>query len=522
MESTRFRDAVALLEGSVSTRVVVVRPRRAAADPVFADFYQALADSNTTILVDTVFLQSLHAMRHLTDILVIPELDSLDVDDYRHVIEYVQAGGALLAAANDMFAEARNLASTRTAGHAAREDTLGYYRHTKAHLGIKPHRSDIAPTKARTDPDFITCNGEIDARRLGITSIRLNTTSSKNNPQEQWGTQFVQRMEVTTNFPVVTGYDPNDLYLTTAVNFSQNWETGSRLCIFNGSGDGTLLDAAEEFRTPLLQSAVRFLQNKIMLSSCQTNYACYRQGETVKTTYSMKNFHDQAVDVRATLVVRDDTGQCYRQVSSHLVPGSEEVQASFDWKPQTFASDYYTVEVKLSCGKAVVSKRSNGFVVWQADIARTGPSFETDGAFFKLNGKNTWINGTNYYESNQGSQMWVKPNIARLHDDLKQMSQFGLTFMRVHYHHPKWFHDHYQHAEGFVPEEYVELGQSYLPAEHHLRIFDAHIYLCQKYGLVYGGDLFTLRPNEMGDARGWFGVRATCGLSLLSKHRSSF
>ena len=71
MESTRFRDAVALLEGSVSTRVVVVRPRRAAADPVFADFYQALADSNTTILVDTVFLQSLHAMRHLTDILVI-------------------------------------------------------------------------------------------------------------------------------------------------------------------------------------------------------------------------------------------------------------------------------------------------------------------------------------------------------------------------------------------------------------------------------------------------------------------
>jgi hypothetical protein len=35
------------------------------------------------------------------------------------------------------------------------------------------------------------------------------------------------------------------------------------------------------------------------------------------------------------------------------------------------------------------------------------------------------------------------------------------------------------------------------------------IYLCQKYNIVYGGDLFTLVPSEMGDPRGWFGTWET-------------
>ncbi len=33
------------------------------------------------------------------------------------------------------------------------------------------------------------------------------------------------------------------------------------------------------------------------------------------------------------------------------------------------------------------------------------------------------------------------------------------------------------------------------------------LYLCQKLGIIYGGDLFTLVPEEMGDPRGWFPLR---------------
>ena len=43
-----------------------------------------------------------------------------------------------------------------------------------------------------------------------------------------------------------------------------------------------------------------------------------------------------------------------------------------------------------------------------------------------------------------------------------------------------------------------------MPDEAAWRTFDAFIYLCQKLGIAYGGDLFTLVPEEMGDPRGWF------------------
>jgi hypothetical protein len=45
-----------------------------------------------------------------------------------------------------------------------------------------------------------------------------------------------------------------------------------------------------------------------------------------------------------------------------------------------------------------------------------------------------------------------------------------------------------------------------MPGERGWRIWDLFIYLSQKYGMIYNGDLFTLVPTEMGDPRGWFGT----------------
>jgi hypothetical protein len=62
----------------------------------------------------------------------------------------------------------------------------------------------------------------------------------------------------------------------------------------------------------------------------------------------------------------------------------------------------------------------------------------------------------------------------------------------------------FQHQKLPPYFESLEKKTDPMPDEAGWRIFDTFIYLCQKLGIAYGGDLFTLVPEEMGDPRGWF------------------
>jgi hypothetical protein len=102
--------------------------------------------------------------------------------------------------------------------------------------------------------------------------------------------------------------------------------------------------------------------------------------------------------------------------------------------------------------------------------------------------------------------MWFRPNMKRIAMDLREMRECGVNYIRPHYHHIKWFKDYllFQHGRLFPFFASLESVESPLPDERAWRVWDAFIYLCQKLGIVYGGDLFTLVPEEMGDPRGWF------------------
>ena len=102
--------------------------------------------------------------------------------------------------------------------------------------------------------------------------------------------------------------------------------------------------------------------------------------------------------------------------------------------------------------------------------------------------------------------MWFRPDVSRISSDLRRMRECGVNYIRPHYHHLKWFKDYleFQHQRLLPYFSSLQTIQNPLPDEHTWRIFDVFIYLCQKLGIVYGGDLFTLVPEEMGDPRGWF------------------
>jgi len=212
------------------------------------------------------------------------------------------------------------------------------------------------------------------------------------------------------------------------------------------------------------------------------------------------------------LVLRfDGAKEVFRQAGLIKISAKSQLKKQWDWSPVKFDSDEYSLKLTLKKDGKVISMAENGFVVWNNDVALNGPKVALKNEYFNIGSTETFISGTNYYESTRGEVMWFRPDVKRIIGDLKQMRSSGLNFIRPHYHHLKWFHDYlkYQHDSLFSFYKEIENIESPLPDERAWRIFDMFIYLCQKYNIVYGGDLFTLVPTEMGDPRGWFGVRET-------------
>jgi len=107
--------------------------------------------------------------------------------------------------------------------------------------------------------------------------------------------------------------------------------------------------------------------------------------------------------------------------------------------------------------------------------------------------------------------MWFRPNVKNITGDIREMHYSGVNYIRPHYHHLKWFKDYllYHHNKLFDFYRGLEDLDDPMPDERAWRIWDMFIYLTQKYQIIYGGDLFTLVPEDMGDPRGWWGTTET-------------
>jgi len=506
---TQFLDALEEFKTSRQTRIALYRPSGSANDKLYHELMRALSKHGLVKQVDQYFLQSYEALLGGNlDILVVPELDALEVSLFRHLSDFIKGGGALIASGDDLLMRGKTFPFTHFGNEEIVPRPQYFFKRTVASLGIKPYVADIAPHQASMDTDFVIGAPQGLIRlALAPAGVNANTTSDRRRPFPGMGTQFVERYQVLRHYEVVTGHDACGRHINTPVTFTQNWETGARLCLFASNIEGSLLDDRTPHYADLIEASVRFCENRILATKCSPHFACYRQGEEVRIAYSVKNFSRSDAAFSVTLAITGNR-EVFFDTIEHAAAAGEEIEGEILWAPKLFDADYYHIRLRVIVGEFVVSKVDNAFVVWDEQVVAQGPRMEiTDNDYIDVNGKRSVLTGANYYESHQAASMWVKPNIAKLNSDLEQMSKFGINFIRVHYHHPKWFYDHHLYEQGFVPREYEDLGKSPLPSEAQLRTYDAHIYLCQKHGIIYGGDIFTLRPSEMGDARGWMMVQ---------------
>jgi hypothetical protein len=512
-------------------RIAIFKSDTVANNHFYDILYKIFSKKNHVEIVDLFFLYSYEGLHNDTiDILIIPEVDSLlPVLCYR-IEGFLRWGGAVIIAGNDMLMQKKNYEDVRKIRESNfnnvfsfEDDPHTYFRGTIGVLGIKPYIADIDPINVKFDTDFIqnVPQGMIkfDLYRDGAG---CNTTSNVKTPFPFAGCAFPERYEVLRNYDIAVGYDGLGRKTNSAVTFAGNWETGARMCVFPSTGQNSFFDPANPYCESVLEGAVDFCKNKIIVNYVMPRYVCYREGEIPYIDYKIRSFHKNEEIFDAEITISADGKKIYFEKNTCRVEAKGEIAGTIVWDAGTFKYDIYEIEVKAVKNGKTLSKGVNAFVIWNADVIKKSIEIKNDGTFFNINNRKTVVLGTNYYESNTNAHMWVMPNIFKLNSDLKQMADFGINYIRIHYHHPKWFFDFWKQRYGEVPEIFNDLGNHYLPSEKYLRIFDAHIYLCQKYKIIYGGDLFTLIPEEMGDPRGWYGAVDFCTLESKLEAQKEF
>jgi len=472
---------------------------------VFDALHEVLSRVMRVEFVDEDFLFSFESLfKSHVDILVIPKLEGVPEQAYRNLKKYLAQGGAIVLSAEDLFLaqiEDSYLPIFETRKHYPDE----YFRRTASYLGLKPYVSQVSPQSAVVDTDFLPQMEPRLAAALPPRGVYCATGSDVLHSEPPFGHVFPERYPVSRNYVVVAGVDISGEHLTSSAVFCQNWENGSRIVAVASNEKGGLLDPGMKWFAPFVTGAARFCGSRAMIEFLQPEYACYRRGEPVTVRYSVRNFSDHAVDCELDLEIATAKEALPPTARTVHIPAGERQTGTFERLPVSRSDDVHTLRLRLRANEGVQSRAENAFVIWDENIAAQGPTISASGKYFSFNGKPALIAGTNYYESQIGELMWLRPNVERLDRDLSRMADCGMRYVRIHYHHPKWFHDYFRYMHDTLPD-YFEQEHGPLPDEPMLRIFDAHVYLCQKYGIVYGGDLFTLLPEELGDPRGWYGV----------------
>lgn len=379
------------------------------------------------------------------------------------------------------------------------------YERWVAPLGYKYYIHPYEPPITRVDRQFLSSLPSTLKMAGCQTGIVANNSSHEPVPNPYHGNIFPERYPARQVTPLVWGSDQYGRLLTTTGLLIQDFEDGSRRIHFGHEKEPHPLSPQAPHFQGIMRDLLSLLVNRLIVREVGTGYACYRQGESVQVRATLVNFAGTDAEAEVILEIRAGDSIVDNHTETLRFPPRETVTKEWHWTPSSFESDEYQVSLSIRRNAQTLSRAQNGFVIWKEDVVRKGPTIEAHGRYLHT-GTESFLSGTNYYESTRGEIMWYRPDVSRIAADLRSMRECGVNYIRPHYHHLKWFKDYLVFQYGKLLPFFADLESvaEPMPDERAWRILDAFIYLCQNFGIVYGGDLFTLVPEEMGDPRGWF------------------
>ncbi|HEX3662906.1 MAG TPA: hypothetical protein VHU89_15835 [Acidobacteriaceae bacterium] len=146
-----------------------------------------------------------------------------------------------------------------------------------------------------------------------------------------------------------------------------------------------------------VRAVAQALTRKCFLHACETDFACYRQGEPVRLRVLATNLSAPSaqLEVRWTITAADRT--VYQSQSRLSLAAGQTERIEAEWRPASFAAAQYRVTAELLTTGAVTDNLHTGFVVWSEDTLRQGLPFEFRDNYFQAAGQSLFLQGTDDY-----------------------------------------------------------------------------------------------------------------------------
>ncbi|MDH7571554.1 MAG: beta-galactosidase, partial [Armatimonadota bacterium] len=221
----------------------------------------------------------------------------------------------------------------------------------------------------------------------------------------------------------------------------------------------------------LLLNTVEALLRRAFLHGLRTDWACYRQGEAVGASVTVRNAGRRSLKLRVRFVM--EGGPPLKEVEVGEVPPGQSRQVRATWPAFHFQSDLYRVSATLLADTVPLDRMESGFVVWTPAVVLSGPRVDLKENFFRVNGRPAFLCGTNqtgmiFASSFENPLVWDR--------DLAQMRDYGVNVMRVLHFSP--------FAKGAFPQGPWSPADLRQRPEALVRQADALVQLCQKHGIA--------------------------------------
>lgn len=451
--------------------------------------YGQLSRSSSVTRIDAIQLANGSLFnRENFDLLILPYGGEFPQKALPVVKQFIFQGGGLLTVSGKPF----GYPLARAGGKWETADNSNVYKDFLSVLGIKYFEFS-------------------DAKDIGLTV----TTSLGISPvQPTRGNVFPYRIPVRDFYPINA---LGGLPVAEAGIFVKSWRnpyvanTNSiprKWCLI-GAQSEYLFDPKNPSAADNLTSIMRYLAFPVVIHGLETDLAAYYPQEQVRFFLKAVNTGSSAMRAEVDFEFIDEKGNLVEHMRKAIALNPHQKKTINQvWRPGILKGNFYTIRAVLTQGNSIYDKEENGFVVINNDSKNKGPALEARGKDLFIDGKKTLLLGTNYYESKSGELMWVRPNLLRVRQDFQAMRRLGMNYVRIHYHHSKWFRDYYSDVVKQKLDPYLDSADTTaLPSERSLRILDAVVQLAQEEGLVLSLDLFSLVPKEMGDPIGWLSLK---------------
>ncbi|MFA5090186.1 MAG: hypothetical protein WC510_04020 [Candidatus Omnitrophota bacterium] len=424
---------------------------------------------------------------HNFDVLILPYGETFPYEAAGAIKDYLFNGGGLFNVAGKPFWKP----VVKISGRWEVIDTINSYKEFLAPLGIKYYETpDLATvgltvTTSMGVSPLIPSKGNVFPYRIPARDFFYlrNISDKKNNPSiclvKSWLNPYINNIKDIPN----------------------KW------CLIGASGRLHPLDPQSDIAQKTIRRVIDYLSYGLVLYDVNTEFAAYYQREKVRFSVKVINSGKNRETGKLTFELLDKNDRLVYAKNKFvaLIP-NQKITVSGIWDPGIFKSDFYTLRVKLNKGGNLYDEESNGFVIINPLAMKQGPLLQRKGNEFLINNQIAYIFGVNYYESKLGELMWLRPNILKVRKDFQAMRKGGINYVRMHYHHSKWFRDYFSQVVKDTYPEYLQIADTApLPSERSLRILDAVIRIAQEQGLIFCMDIFSLVPVEMGDPIGWLG-----------------